>query len=214
MRIGLSAASCQNLRNKRIETFNEAIQEIKKYAVRGTPDDWKRCLVCGILWLPNGIAINTHQLRLILFKCKSSINGSLLQMGYDITCGRSESANTISSEFSILKEMPTEIRQWTVRKKSQEQCFQDHISQSNLQIKNENAENNSYQSSVNSPPNPLIVSIKDQNKSPFPIPDIQINPKIDYNFQNTYEAMQIPQNSLYGSVDTIDCGYDYDFTTW
>ena len=114
----MSQPSNKNQRNKRIETFSEALDKIKKFAVREDSDDWKRCLVCGICWLPEGIAINTHQLRILIFKCKSSINGSLQKMGFNVNLGRTDAANAMVNSIPFLKDNTPELRQWTVRKKS------------------------------------------------------------------------------------------------
>jgi hypothetical protein len=47
---------------------------VRNFVMWNETDDWKRALVCGICWLNADIAINTRQLRLLLSKCKSSIN--------------------------------------------------------------------------------------------------------------------------------------------
>lgn len=116
MRAAMSAPSNKNQRNKRIETFSESLEMIRKYAVRGESDDWRRCLVCGVFWLPEGLAINTHQLRILIFKCKSSINGSLQKMGYAASLGRTEAATAMVGSVPFLKDNATELRQWTVRR--------------------------------------------------------------------------------------------------
>ncbi|OHT05304.1 hypothetical protein TRFO_27001 [Tritrichomonas foetus] len=118
MRAEMSSPSNKNQRNKRIETFTDALDKIKKFAIREDNDDWKRCLVCGICWLPEGIAINTHQLRILIFKCKSSINGSLQKMGFNVNLGRTDAANAMVNSIPFLKDNSSELRQWTVRKKS------------------------------------------------------------------------------------------------
>ena len=111
----MSSPSNKNQRNKRIETFSEALDAIKAYAIRGDGEDWRRCLVCGIFWLPEGIAINTRQLRLLIFKCKSSINGSLQKMGFNTNVSRTEAANIMINALPMLKDNTSELRQWTVR---------------------------------------------------------------------------------------------------
>ena len=115
MRAVMSQPSNKNQRNKRIETVSDSLDMIRKYAVRGDGDDWRRCLVCGVFWLPEGLAINTHQLRILIFKCKSSINGSLQKMGYTISLGRTDAATAMIAGVPFLKDNATELRQWTVR---------------------------------------------------------------------------------------------------
>lgn len=116
IRAAMSSPNNKNQRNKRIETFSESLEIIKKFAVRGDADDWRRCLTCGVCWLPEGLAINTHQLKLMIFKCKSSINGSLQKMGFNVSLGRTEAATAMVSGIPFLKENSAELRQWTVRR--------------------------------------------------------------------------------------------------
>ena len=115
LRSDLSSPNCRNRRNKRLETFSEMLNSIQSFAIRKDDDDWKRCLVCGVLWLTNGIAINTRQLRLLINKCKSSINGSLHRMGYSTVMCRGDTSNQLVEMIPLLKNNFPELRQWTVR---------------------------------------------------------------------------------------------------
>lgn len=117
LRAAIASNTFKSQRNKRVSTFTETLNAIKHFAVRGDKDDNKRCLVCGICWLPEGIAINTHQLRFLISKCKSSINGSLQKTGFSLNLGRTEAANAMTNAFPILKDNTTELRKWTVRRK-------------------------------------------------------------------------------------------------
>lgn len=111
----LSSPHCRNQRNKRLENFSEMLNTIKAYAVRGDENDWKRCLVCGVVWLTSGIAINTRQLRILINKCKSSINGSLHRMGYSTVMSRGDTSSQLVDMIPILRNNFSELRQWTVR---------------------------------------------------------------------------------------------------
>lgn len=115
LRSTLSSHVCRNRRGKRLETFAEMLNAIQIFCIRGDSDDWKRCLVCGVCWIPNGIAINTRQLGLLIDKCKSSINGSLQKMGYTTLQSRSESSAPLIEAIPALKSNFAELRQWTVR---------------------------------------------------------------------------------------------------
>lgn len=153
MRAEMSSPSNKNQRNKRIETFSEALDKIKKFAIRNDSDDWKRCLVCGICWLPEGIAINTHQLKILIFKCKSSINGSLQKMGYNVNLGRTEAASAMTSSIPFLKNSSSELRQWTVRKKSD-----DSVDDGNLSSESEKEETENKNEIVSNPSPPEVIS--------------------------------------------------------
>ena len=116
LKLAIASNCTKNQRNKRIETFSEVMEAIKTFAIRGDQEDKIRCLVCGIAWLPEGIAINTHQLKKLVSKCKSSINGSLQKMGFIVNLGRTEAANAVTNNFTFLKDNNTELRKWSVRK--------------------------------------------------------------------------------------------------
>jgi hypothetical protein len=115
LRSTLSSQMCRNRRGKRVEGFAEMLSSIQGFCIRHDDDDWKRCLVCGVCWLPNGIAINNRQLSILIDKCKSSINGSLQKMGYSTLQSRNESAESLSNAIPRLKNNFNELREWTVR---------------------------------------------------------------------------------------------------
>lgn len=115
MRATISSRRARAHRNKRVELFVETVAAIRAFAIRQDADDILRSMACGILWVAEGLAINTHQLNHTLGKCKSSINGSLLKMGYTITLGRNEAAAAIVDQASCLRNNAQELRHWTVR---------------------------------------------------------------------------------------------------
>ena len=115
LRNSFTAPNCRNRRGKRLETFTETLDSIKSYAVRHQSDDWKRCLVCGVCWLDNSIAINIRQLTILVNKCKSSINGSLHKMGYFSSTSHSDTNNALVTAIPLLNGNFPELRQWTIR---------------------------------------------------------------------------------------------------
>lgn len=123
----LAAPDHRYNRNKRIVTFTDMLDQIKKFCEKGDNDDWKRFLVCGICWLNKDIAINTRQLRVILGKSKSTINGALSKMGYEtLPLRRHDTNNALLNRIPFLNGNFTEARQWTVRRNSQV-CVSDCI---------------------------------------------------------------------------------------
>ncbi|EAX87378.1 hypothetical protein TVAG_024440 [Trichomonas vaginalis G3] len=113
----LSSSDCRNCRNKRLDNFNEMLDEIRHYTNKADGDDWKRSLVCGVCFLSDGIAINTHQLSILIGKCKSSINGSLHRLKYvPFPCSNAASQELVTL-IPKLKVNYSELRQWTLRKK-------------------------------------------------------------------------------------------------
>lgn len=118
--IDLKAMLCDSNRSNQkkngLENFSDILTKIKHYTVNPVEDRWKRFLVCGIAWTENGyIGINTHQLQLLLGKCKSSINGSLHRLGYSALGFHGGSCSQLIDAIPFLKENFQELRQWTVR---------------------------------------------------------------------------------------------------
>lgn len=111
----LSSTGSRNLRGKQLKTFSDMINIIQKFCIRGDAYDWRRCFVCGICWLNNGIAINNRRFGSLLGKCKSSINGSFQQLGYTTAPSRSESYDSIVEAIPILKNDMPSLREWTLR---------------------------------------------------------------------------------------------------
>ncbi|EAY16410.1 hypothetical protein TVAG_004410 [Trichomonas vaginalis G3] len=161
LRVSLSTHYAKNQRNKRVGNFTEILELIKRFCIRGDADDWRRCLVCGVCWLPNGIAVNTRQLKLLIFKCKSSINGSLHKMGYSVNFGRAEPTNSLVMAIPILKDNINELRQWTIRQ-CVGQCASPVSPPSTVQP-------------VNQPTIQTEVSIDCGRSKPLPIPNINFN---------------------------------------
>ncbi|OHT09611.1 hypothetical protein TRFO_21404 [Tritrichomonas foetus] len=105
-------------RNKRLETFNEILDAIRQFCQRGDGEDWRRYLVCGVCWLGCDIAINTRQLRILILKSKSTINGALAKMGYTTIPIKSHDPTELVENIPFLKSHPQELRQWTTRRNS------------------------------------------------------------------------------------------------
>lgn len=114
----LAAPDHRYNRNKRIVTFQDMLAQIKAFCVRGDSNDWKRYLVCGICWIGADIAINTRQLRVLLGKSKSTINGAFSKMGYE-TLPFKNNDSALQEKIPFLKGNFSESRQWTVRRNTQ-----------------------------------------------------------------------------------------------
>lgn len=102
-------------RNQRLDILLNCIQQIREYCQRGNENDWKRCCVCGVCFLKSGIAINSRQLKFLINKCKSSINGALKLMNYATTFARGDINPEFVDFFPILQGNMKELRQWSVR---------------------------------------------------------------------------------------------------
>ncbi|OHT16736.1 hypothetical protein TRFO_13007 [Tritrichomonas foetus] len=113
----ISIRDAQRDPHNKTETFAQEIEKLRKFVVRGDCEDWKRSLVCGIYWLQEGLAINIQQLKVVLSKCKSSLNASLSKIGLNVILNRAKAAYLVLNTFPFLKDHSSELRQWTVRKR-------------------------------------------------------------------------------------------------
>jgi hypothetical protein len=98
-------------KGERLGAFSERLRKIRHFVDRGDEDDWKRSLVCGVFFLPTGFAIHIQQLRILLGRCKSSINGSLQQL----QCQVDYPSETVHPE--LLAKIPPSSRDMSELKK-------------------------------------------------------------------------------------------------
>jgi hypothetical protein len=112
----LASPSCKSRRNKSNETFQAVLDQLRRY-IGESPT---RGLVCGILWLERGIAINTHQLSLVTGRCKSSINGSFQALGYGTIPSGADVSPEIERVFPFMRGQFGMLRRWTIRQRVDE----------------------------------------------------------------------------------------------
>ncbi|EAY21700.1 hypothetical protein TVAG_237260 [Trichomonas vaginalis G3] len=151
----LAAPDHRYNRNKRIVTFQDMLAQIKAFCIKGDVNDWKRYLVCGICWIGSDIAINTRQLRILLGKSKSTINGAFSKMGYE-TLPFKNNDSALQEKIPFLKGNFSESRQWTVRR--------------NIQLSSQETEKaDAVQSPEPKTPAPVAeeISFPDQEYSPI-----------------------------------------------
>lgn len=115
LRKHLNQVTDKRHRNRKLTVLRNLLKEITEFAQRGDQDDWKRCCVCGVCQLSVGLAINSHQLRFLLKRTKSSLNGSLKQIGYVTLLARGDICQELKDFLPILKGNKAELRKWSVR---------------------------------------------------------------------------------------------------
>lgn len=115
IRAALTAPSNKNKKNKRADEFRDILEAIYLFENHDDVDKWKRCLVCGVFKFEGGIAVNISALKRLVFKCKSSINGSLKAIGYPNVKYKSSQCEELLQGIPYLKGNTVELRQWTVR---------------------------------------------------------------------------------------------------
>jgi hypothetical protein len=172
-------------RNKRIESLQDSLDTIQEFCVRNLPDDWKRSLVCGVCWMGQEIAVNTRQLRLLVNKCKSSINGALSKMGYGTAPVKSVMTQSLLAYIPYLKGNFVEQRQWTVRRK---------VSMSPVAMRN------SYPTPIFLPspspafetPEPLLAGPPIDDLKVFGIPELGKDLSVEPDDDSTYNFITDP----------------------
>lgn len=100
--------------NRQPASIEQMITEIHTFSHRRDNNDWRRFLVCGICWMDHAIAVNIAQLRHLIKRCRSSINNSLIKMGYVTTLARSNIGRYISQLIPLLEDT-AHLRQWQMR---------------------------------------------------------------------------------------------------
>jgi hypothetical protein len=111
----LSAPSSRNKRGKRIADFREVLEALVLFECSDEEEKWKKCLVCGVCLIPPGIAVNTTQLKHLVLKCKSTLNGSLKALGFDKIITKPWAYEWLMERIPYLRGKPRDLRQWTIR---------------------------------------------------------------------------------------------------
>jgi hypothetical protein len=120
LRAEFATPKFSNQRCRSTAQFGVMLDLIKSFVVRGDGDDLSRSLVCGLLWMSNGIAVNIQQMKLLTSKCKSSINGSFGHLRYLPVTSGADTAGELLQAFPFMKDQFSELRQWTVRQLTEE----------------------------------------------------------------------------------------------
>jgi hypothetical protein len=116
LQIEIRSLSEKYRRGLRVPQFAETLAKIRAWAQRCEPDDWKRCLVCGLYYLSSGIAVNSHQLKFLTKTCKSAINGTLRILGYTTVSARGDVNADLVAAFPFLQGKTHALRQWSLRR--------------------------------------------------------------------------------------------------
>lgn len=120
MRNEFAAPSLKSKRNTKVVSLEIAFQQIKDFEdnAGNAENKWKRCLVCGICFFDNSIALNIPQLSKVIFKGRSSINSGLKMMGYNANTIMASECKELLDAIPILNTNIIECRLWTVRHKT------------------------------------------------------------------------------------------------
>jgi hypothetical protein len=98
-------------RRQRIALLQSWLTSLQSFCICNDESDWICCLVCGIPWLSRDeITVNARNLKTILGKNKSSINGALALMDYVDIPPRIEQITRTSSVIPYHAAHNTELR--------------------------------------------------------------------------------------------------------
>lgn len=102
-------------RDPRVVTFPADLVRILKFIDRSPNNIEARAICAGIYFLGPLICINTRQVKGVIGRCKSSINGLLQQLGYVTLRTRAMTHFCLLRALPILAQNYAYVRQWTVR---------------------------------------------------------------------------------------------------
>ena len=121
-------------KDRRVVTFANELMSVLKFIDRDSMHREERSILTGVCFAGPLICVNTRQLKTFLGRCKSSINGSLQQMGYIALRTKAKARNCIISILKPLSNEPSILRQWTVRCASEntEFCYLSSFSTASL----------------------------------------------------------------------------------
>jgi hypothetical protein len=95
--------------------FQGVMKEINDFAIRKDGDDYKRCFVCGIIWLTDAIAVNTHKICSLTGMSRSAINAGFQDLGLLSKNESQAHASDLRQRLQSFGYGNAECRQWTIR---------------------------------------------------------------------------------------------------
>jgi hypothetical protein len=110
-------------RHRRALTFANELHMVLDYIERAPDNMESRAIVSGICFTGPIICVNTRQLKSLLSRCKSSINGILQELGYASLRPRSKTRSCIFAILPSIERTPEIARHWSVRHASERSSF-------------------------------------------------------------------------------------------
>lgn len=102
-------------KDSRVASFHNELLTARSYIERRQTGKEERSIICGVCFAGRYICINTRLLKYFLGRCKSSINGSIQQMGYVALKTKTKARNCVLAVMHSLVDDVNNLRQWTVR---------------------------------------------------------------------------------------------------
>ncbi|OHS96107.1 hypothetical protein TRFO_37748 [Tritrichomonas foetus] len=98
------------------KTIELILSMIKIFCMKDEKTDWKRCLVCGVMFFEGKVALNSKQLANVLLKCRTTLNSVLLKAGYTPLPKNEKNYRQLEERIPYLQNHKTRRREWTIRK--------------------------------------------------------------------------------------------------
>jgi hypothetical protein len=96
-------------------TFRQEVQAVVDFTGYSELHREERSIVAGLACGGHSLAINNRELKKLLGRCKSSINGSFQRMGYSVVTACAKARECVLSLLPSLHKDAGALRQWTVR---------------------------------------------------------------------------------------------------
>jgi hypothetical protein len=112
-------------KDRRSVTFHRELTQVVEFLERSPDNLEARCVLAGVCFAGGFVCVNTRQLKGLLKRCKSSINGSFQQFGYLSLRTKCKAKACLLSVLPSLNGDHLSLRQWAVRVISDraELCF-------------------------------------------------------------------------------------------
>jgi hypothetical protein len=107
----------RNKRNQGLKTFVKHLGMIHAFVCRGDSGDGLRGIACGVEFCTGAFMINTNQLKMLMHRSKSCVNGCFQKMGYTV-CRPAQDMGSIFARI-LPRDVRTgllAVKQWCVRR--------------------------------------------------------------------------------------------------
>jgi hypothetical protein len=118
----------------RMASLRRELLLVLSYLERSPDNMEARAILSGICFVASAVCVNTRQLKSLLGRCKSSINGCFKQLGFVAVRTKAKARGFIAAALTSIKDRPEMIRQWTVRctSSASQFCFLSSFPRDNL----------------------------------------------------------------------------------
>lgn len=129
----------EHMKDRRNNTFFNDIQCLLQFIEYSPIRKDDRAICVGLACSGPYVCVNTQQIKIILGRCKSSINNSFQMIGYEAVKTKGKSREAILAIIPALSNEQNTLRKWTVRCASESStcCFVSRFQMTNLPIIND-----------------------------------------------------------------------------